>query len=136
MTKSIATIQKYMSTSPHSIGPDQPLSVAHRMMHEHKIRHLPVLHGGQLVGMLTERDVAMISALAGVDATKTTVDDAMAGSPYVVSPDAALDEVVAEMAERKYGSAIVASNGKVVGVFTTVDVCRAFSELLRGRLSK
>ena len=40
------------------------------------------------------------------------------------------------MAEHKYGSAIVASNGNVVGVFTTVDVCRAFSELLRGRLAK
>ena len=38
-------------------------------------------------------------------------------------------EVTAEMAERKYGCAIVTERGKVIGVLTTVDVCRAFSEL-------
>jgi acetoin utilization protein AcuB len=40
------------------------------------------------------------------------------------------------MAEHKYGSAIVVQNGQVVGVFTTVDACRALSELLGTRLRK
>ena len=136
MTKAIPTIQKFMTTTPHSVGPDQPLSIAHKMMHEHHIRHLPVLSGGQLVGMVTERDVALISAMKDVDATKTTVEEAMATSVYAVSPEASLDEVASEMAEHKYGSAVILSNGKVVGVFTTVDACRALAELLRGRLAK
>lgn len=136
MTKAIPSIQKYMTTSPHSVGPDQPLSLAHRMMHDHHIRHLPVLSGGRLIGMLTERDVALITAMKDVDETKTTVEEAMSTAVYSVSPDAALDEVAAMMAEHKYGSAVVLSNAKVVGVFTTVDACRALSELLRGRLAK
>ena len=50
-------------------------------------------------------------------------------------PEAPLDEVVREMAEHRYGSAVVLANGKVVGMFTTVDACRAFAELLHGRLA-
>lgn len=136
MTKAIPTIQKFMTTSPHSVGPDQPLSIAHKMMHEHHIRHLPVLAGGQLVGMITERDVALIGSMKGVDAASTTVEDAMSTTIYSVSPDAPLDEVATAMAEHKYGSAVVLQNAKVVGVFTTVDACRALAELLHGRLAK
>jgi acetoin utilization protein AcuB len=136
MTKPIPTVQKYMSTAPHSIGPDQPLSVAHRMMREHQFRHLPVLHGGTLVGMLTDRDLHLIETLRDVDPQKVTVEEAMSANPYSVPPDAPLDEVVDAMAEHKYGSAVVMQNNKVVGMFTTVDCCRALGELLRGRLAR
>lgn len=135
MTKPIPTIQRYMTAAPHSIGPDQPLSVAHQMMRDHRFRHLPVLNGGVLVGMLTDRDLSLIETLRDIDPQKVTVEEAMSSNPYAVAPDAPLDEVVAEMAERKYGSAVVMQNNKVVGVFTTVDVCRALAELLRGRLA-
>ena len=86
--------------------------------------------------MLTDRDLHLIETLRDVDPQKVTVEEAMSSNPYAVAPDALLDEVVAEMAEHKYGSAVVMQNQKVVGVFTTVDVCRALAELLRGRLAK
>jgi acetoin utilization protein AcuB len=136
MTKAIPHIQKYMSTSPHSVGPEQTLATAHSMMREHHIRHLPVLHGGKLVGMLTERDVALIASMQGASEKITTVEDAMSSDVYSVTPDAPLDEVAAEMAEKKYGSTVVLQNGKIVGMFTTTDVCRALSELLHERLAK
>ncbi len=135
MSKPIPAIQKYMTPSPHSIGRDQPLTVAHAMMHEHRIRHLPVLEGGALIGVLSERDVALLMSMEGVDAETTTVEDAMSSGVYTVSPEASLDEVAREMAEHRYGSAIVLSKEKVVGVFTTVDACRALAELLNGRLA-
>ncbi|MBK8172393.1 MAG: CBS domain-containing protein [Sandaracinaceae bacterium] len=125
-----------MSTSPHSVGPEQTLATAHSMMREHHIRHLPVLHGGKLVGMLTERDVALIASMQGASEKITTVEDAMSSDVYSVTPDAPLDEVAAEMAEKKYGSTVVLQNGKIVGMFTTTDVCRALSELLHERLAK
>jgi acetoin utilization protein AcuB len=136
MTKPIPSIQKFMTTSPHSIGVEQSLSKAHAMMREHGIRHLPVLHGGKLLGMLTERDLRLVESLAGVDPTKVKVEDAMSTVIYSVGPDSPLDEVVATMAEHKYGSAVVMHNEKVVGIFTTVDACRALAELLRTRLAK
>ena len=107
MTKPIPTIQHYMTTSPHSIGVDQTLAHAHNVMREHKIRHLPVLAGGALVGMVTERDLHLVETLRDVDPDTVKVEDAMTPSVHSVSPDAPLDEVVSEMAEKKYGSAVV-----------------------------
>ena len=124
------TIAKFMTPSPHSIGVEQSLSVAHAMMREHAIRHLPVLHGGKLVGLVTERDARLVESLKDVDARQVTVEDAMSQAVYVVAPDAPLADVAHEMAAHKYGSAVIMDKGKVVGIFTTVDACRALSALL------
>ncbi len=134
MTKPIPAIAKYMTTVPHSVGDEQTLSRAASIMRENGIRHLPVLRGGKLLGILTDRDIRLIESLEGFDASDLAVAEAMSEEPYAVDPETPLDEVVAEMAERKYGSAVVVQNKKVVGIFTTVDACRALSELLRTRL--
>jgi len=136
MTKPIPSIQKYMSTFPHSIGVDQSMAHAHSVMRAHGVRHLPVLEGGKLVGLVSERDLHLIETLKDVDPDEVSVEEAMSTDLYVVSPDAPLDEVTDAMAEKKYGSAIVMQNGHLVGIFTTVDLCRAMSALLHGRLAK
>ena len=133
--KPVPSVQQYMSTSPHSIGRDQTLSQAHTMMRTHHVRHLPVLEGGKLVGLLSERDLHLVETLRDVNAAEVRVEDAMSPDPYAVAPTAALDEVVDEMARHKYGSAVVMQNRRVVGILTTVDVCSALAELLRGRLA-
>ncbi|HWA74004.1 MAG TPA: CBS domain-containing protein [Polyangiaceae bacterium] len=136
MSKPVPTIQKYMTTSPHTIGEDQPMALAHRMMREHRVRHLPVLRGAKIVGLVSDRDLHMVETLDNVDPREVLVSEAMSQDPYLVSPEAALDEVVGTMANKKYGSAIVTQHDKVVGIFTTVDACRAFADLLHTRLAK
>ncbi len=136
MSKPIPQIQKHMTTAPNSIGVEQTLARAHHFMREHGIRHLPVLHGGKLVGMLSDRDLHLVEAMAGVDPEKVLVSEAMSSTVYAVTPEQPLDEVVSTMAEHKYGSAVVMQNEKVVGIFTTVDVCRTLAELLHTRLAK
>jgi acetoin utilization protein AcuB len=135
MSKAIPHVDKYMTTSPHSIGQDQTLAQAHRIMRDHHIRHLPVLHGGQLVGVISDRDLHVIETLKDVSPDKVTVEEAMTPAAYTVSPKAPLDEVVREMAGHKYGCALVQDHGKVVGMFTTVDALRAFADLLDSRLT-
>lgn len=135
MSKPIPAVTKYMTTSPYTIGRDQTLAHARDLFREYRIRHLPVLHGGKLVGLLSDRDVALIEALPDVDPHVVQVGDAMSDQVFVVAPHAGLDEVAAEMASRKYGSAVVVDNNKVVGVFTTVDGMAALNELLRTRLA-
>jgi acetoin utilization protein AcuB len=136
MSKAIPHIDHYMTPSPYSVGQEQALVHAHKLMRAHNIRHLPVLHGGKLVGVLSDRDLHLIESLRDVDPDKVTVEEAMSPTPYTVSPKAPLDEVVREMAQHKYGCAVVEDNGKVVGVFTTVDAMRAFAEMLDGRLKR
>jgi acetoin utilization protein AcuB len=57
MPKAIPHVERYMTTSPHTVGQDQKLSQAHKIMRAHEIRHLPVLQGGKLVGVLSDRDL-------------------------------------------------------------------------------
>lgn len=128
--KTIPSIQKYMTMMPHTIGGDQPLKTAVSLMREHKIRHLPVQVGGNLVGVLTDRDVKLASSFG--DASKLTVEDVMTPDPYTIGIDAAMDLTVFEMAEHKYGCAIITqTNGKVVGIFTATDGLRVLGEVLQ-----
>lgn len=134
--KAIPAIQKFMTHVPKSIGFDQPLSLAKDQMRELDIRHLPVLKSGKLVGILTDRDINLVLTFKDVDPEKVTVEEAYTPDPYFTSPAAPLDEVLAEMAEKKYGCAVVVDNSKLVGIFTEIDAYKACVELLSTRLKK
>jgi len=133
--KAIPSVQKFMTYVPKSIGFDQSLAQANDFMKKLKLRHLPVLRGGHLVGILTDRDINLVMSFKDMDPEKTTVEEAYTPDPYVTSPNAPLDEVVAMMAEKKYGCALVVDNGKLVGIFTETDAYKALSELLKTRLT-
>src|SRR6476469_4387690 len=98
------TIQQYMTRNPHTIGREQTLEVAHRVMREHGVRHLPVLEGGKLVGVVSQRDLHLIETLRDVDPAATTVEEAMTMDVYIAAPSTPLAEAVHVMAENKYGS--------------------------------
>ena len=137
MSKGIPPVSKFMTTTPHTIEPNQPLSEAKRWMLEHGVRHIPVRSGGEVVGLLSDRDVSLLSTFSGVDLTKAKVKDAMAVDVFKVQPDTPVTDVVLEMAEAKYGSALVTQpNGTLVGIFTTIDALRAFSHVFETRLKK
>lgn len=110
-----------MSPAPHPVGLEQTLAVAAKFMRKHKVRHLPVLHGGEIVGMLSARDIVLLEAAEEAPLSDLTVEDAMSGNPYVVAPDTPLPEVVAEMSRRKVGSVLVAEGPKIAGIFTSTD---------------
>lgn len=136
MTKPIPTIEKYMTSNPHSVGVEQSLATAHALMQKYGIRHLPVLHANELKGIVSQRDLQLLESFESVDPKTATVEEAMWTGVYCVAADTPLDDVVTTMAEHKYGSAVVMDNHKVVGIFTTVDACRALAELLSTRLAK
>lgn len=123
----MTTVQEFMTSSPHTIGAEQSLAHAHALMREHCIRHLPVLHGGKLVGIVSLGDLHLIETLGDTDVEKVPVEDAMTPDPYVVPPDADLRDVAATMAAHKYGTAIVTRSSRVVGIFTTTDALRALT---------
>lgn len=128
--KSMPKIEKYMTPMPHTIGADIPIKKALEVMREHRIRHLPVQDGGKLVGILSDRDIKLAASFEG--GGEFRVDDVMSPDPYVVTPEAALDEVVLNMAEHKYGSVLIQqTNGKLVGIFTDNDGLRVLGGILK-----
>lgn len=124
-------VKDYMTEAPFSIGATVSLAKAAAMMKKNKIRHLPVLHGNTLVGVLSDRDVQMITAMDGVDAETVPVEEAMSQIPYTVAPTTPLETAARHMAKKKLGSAVVVNpNQKVLGVFTVTDGMRALADLL------
>jgi len=130
MKQKSPTLADFMTKSPAIIGSEQKLTLAHDLMRKKRIRHLPVLHGGKLVGLVSLRDLHLIETLPDVEPDEVTVAEAMSTDVYCVAPEAPLKSVVTEMAKRKLGSAIVTRGRKVVGVFTTVDALRALGAAL------
>jgi acetoin utilization protein AcuB len=124
------TVERFMTHAPHTIGEDQPLRAAHDLMRQYEIRHLPVLRGGKLVGMLSQRDLRFIETLSDVDPEKVPVSDAMTTDMYAVGPCTTLRTVAEAMADHHYGSAVIVASGRVIGILTTVDGMRALSILL------
>ena len=123
-------IREVMTTDPCCIQRDEPLRNAHRLMRVRKIRHLPVLHDRQLVGLVSERDLFLLETVRSVDPEKEPVEEAMTERPFAVPPDTEVRDVVDEMLAKRYGSALVVERGEVVGIFTRADALRALRNLL------
>jgi CBS domain-containing protein len=124
-------IHRFMTKAPHTISARNTLAEAHQAMRERGVRHLPVVHGGKLVGVVSQRDLYLLETLRGVDVGRELVEEAMSDEPFVVSPDTLLEEVADVMATRKHGSALVVESSTVVGIFTSTDALRALVTLLR-----
>ena len=133
MSKAEPTIQKYMATAPFSVEAKESLKTAADLMAKQQIRHLPVTNKGALVGLVSDRDIKFALGFSKIDPKTLPVIDICHEDPYKVEPDAPLSEVATVMAEKHYGSALVVQNGKLVGIFTTVDACRALNDILQMR---
>jgi acetoin utilization protein AcuB len=127
----MSQIRNFMTESAHAIGCDQNLKFAHDRMQQFGIHQLPVLQGGVLVGVLSERDIALIRAVSPGQLETIMVEEAMAAEAYAVAPGDDLAQVVAHMLEHKYASAVVMDHNKVVGFFTSIDALRLLSEMLQ-----
>lgn len=124
-------VEQYMTRMPHMIEPEAPLEAAHKLMRKFQIRHLPVLEGSDLVGLLSIRDLHLLETLKDVNVKTVSVAEAMSPKPYVVEPNTRINEIAAKMAAEKIGSAVVIDEGKVVGIFTTIDALIAYIHIYK-----
>jgi CBS domain-containing protein len=131
--KHIPAIKTVMTPFPYSVGVDAPIEEAREFMRLHKIRHLPVTSGEELVGILSDRDIKLYLGpeLEYPNAAETRVSDVYLENPFVVDLNERLDKVLQVMADKHIGSALVTRHGKLAGVFTVTDVCRSFAAHLR-----
>ena len=123
-------VSDFMTASPYLIGAEQPLARAHDIMRKNELRHLPVLHGGKLVGLVSRGDLHFVETMPDVNSEKVSVEEAMSRDVYGVDPDEPLLSVVREMTTRKLGSAVILDQGKVVGIFTVIDALRVLDKAL------
>jgi acetoin utilization protein AcuB len=123
------TIGTVMSKYPFSITADGSLREAGALMREKNIRHLPVVDGGQVVGVISDRDLRTAGKFP--DHERLRVSSVMSPDPFVVSPDALFSDVAHVMAERKYGCVVVVDGSRTVGIFTAVDALKLMAAAYR-----
>jgi acetoin utilization protein AcuB len=119
-------IRRWMTKSPVVIGSRETLAEARRRMDKGNFRRLPVLEGGELVGIITDRDLRQqIGQLE-----HTRVDTVMAKPVITVTPDMLLDQAAYLLVKHKVGGLPVVEGRGVVGIITAIDMLRAFAEVL------
>jgi CBS domain-containing protein len=133
MSKAYPKISKYMTLVPKAINAECTLVEAMDFMQDKKIRHLPVIKAGKVYGIISDRDLKSIFAFAGTNPKALTVGEVCSDNVYTTKPDAPINEVAAEMASQKLGSALVMDNGHLVGIFTATDVCFALKDICETR---
>jgi len=124
------SIDHCMTHDPITIERGQPINIARRLMETHHIRHLPVVHAGKLVGIVSQRDLLRVDHLVDLDTSRVPIGEAMTKPVYSVRRDASLREVADQLASRHCGSVVVVDDEqRVVGLLTAGDGLRALSRL-------
>ncbi|MGH7773005.1 MAG: CBS and ACT domain-containing protein [Candidatus Binatia bacterium] len=119
-------VGKRMTKDPVTITPDDYLATARSKMQTGGFRGLPVMKDGQLVGIVTDRDLRQhIGYLE-----KTKVNTAIAEDLVTVTPETTLEEAAQLLLKRKIGGLPVVEGGKLVGIITTSDILRAFLDVI------
>ncbi len=136
-------MSEWMVRDPVTIGPKAPVAEAEALLDAHRIRHLPVMDGGRLVGLITDRDIRLASmprprkepyqrdALLGL----IRVEQVMTPDPATASPDMSIAEAARRMLEHRYGGLPVVEEGRVVGIITQGDLLKALIDLLKAESS-
>lgn len=113
-------LRDVMSGEVITIGADDPAGVARTTMRQQRIRHLVVLEGTRLVGVVSERDLGGTKRAAS--GRVLSVRDVMTADPVSASPATTLRQAANLMRGRSIGSLVVVDNGRVAGIVTTTDL--------------
>lgn len=107
------------------------------IMKTHGIRHLPILRKEKVVGIISERDVRIASALTKREKMQVQASDIMTTNPVTVSNQSSIEEVAFEMSQKKIGSVIVNDeNDNLLGIFTATDALNALIEIARNSIPR
>ena len=127
-----------MMGSPVTLKPEDTLDLANDVISLGRIRHIPVVDAGRLVGLLSERDL-MGAAASHVFRLKqksksallksVLIRDVMKKRVVTVAPETSIKDAAHLMADKKIGCVPVVSNGAIVGLVTTTDILRYVERL-------
>ncbi len=135
-------VREFMTSDVTTLQETDSLLDARMIFVRSSFRHLPVLRGRQIVGIVTEHDIRQHSPslLTGVSqeeynrALETTpVTRAMTREPITARPDQPMFEAAQLLYSRRFGCLPVVENGELVGIVTTSDMLRLLVQIIQSR---
>jgi len=131
-------VTQIMTGSPVTLKPEDTLDLANDVISLGRIRHIPVVDAGRLVGLLSERDLmgAAASHVFGLKQKSKSallksvlIRDVMKKRVVTVAPETSIKDAAHLMADKKIGCVPVVSDGAIVGLVTTTDILRYVERL-------
>jgi CBS domain-containing protein len=126
------SIQEAMTPNPTTIEPSTPAQEAARTLKAEDVGALPIVEDGKLVGVITDRDLA-IRVLADGKSTDTPVSEIASKDIVTIDPQQSLEEAARLMAEHQVRRLpVVEEDGKLVGILAQADVAQSGHDTLTG----
>ncbi len=138
-------VSEWMTPAPLTVAPSVPIPRVQELMIYRRIRHLPVMEDGRLVGIITDRDVRTVQPSPATTLAvremhylleRLTARAVMTRPVITVGPREPLAEAVRLMLENRIGGLPVMDGERLVGILTEVDLLRAFSSTLGVRAGR
>ena len=135
-------VEELMTSNVFTVEPQDLIDRVFFLIHYEKVRHLPVVEKGKVVGMVSDRD--MYKALGpksksnAIEPNKTghelhvipkKVQNIMRRGIVSITPDTLASDAAAVMAEHKIGAIPVIENDRLVGILSATDILRVFSKI-------
>jgi len=129
-------VREVMTKQPTTVEPDATLGEVATLMKQEDCGSIPVVQGGRLVGIVTDRDIVIRGIAAGVDPKTQRVSKVMSSDPVTVGPDEDITDAEKKMADRQIRRLPVVEDGKLVGIIVTAQIARAGNERKVGETLK
>ena len=129
------SIRNAMTSNPCSIDAGKSVAYAAKMMRDEDVGIAPIVEGDRLVGVLTDRDVAVRVVAEGLDPERVKVFEVASRDVVTLDPGQDLDEALRLMARHQVRRLpVVEEDGRVVGVLAQADVAREADERRTGEV--
>jgi acetoin utilization protein AcuB len=122
----VIMVRDVMTRAVVTIGRETPSDKARRLMDERRIRHLPVVEAGRLVGMVSDRDVRSVKG----DPGGLAAGSIMTPHPLTVTADTRVEHAARLMLDARIGSLPVMDGDTLAGIVTYTDLLHAFVRVI------
>jgi len=125
-------VKEIMTRSVKTVRPEDTVKVAAQVMNEHRIGSLVVVSGtGEVVGILTERDILANVVATGKSADDVKISDIMTPNIVTITSNKTLEEAADVMTENKIKKLPVVEEGRLVGIVTASDLIAYEKDLIK-----
>ncbi|MFQ5883132.1 MAG: CBS domain-containing protein [Candidatus Methylomirabilales bacterium] len=137
-------VAKRMKTQLLLVSPSDSVRTAWGLLREHRIRHLPVVEQGRLVGIITDRDIRLVFPSVTVGQREQDPHDALENIPVreimtervmTVTPEDTIADATRVLLKHRIGGLPVVQGNRLVGIITKTDILAAFLEIMERKVS-
>jgi CBS domain-containing protein len=115
-------VKEIMSKDVASLNTDDPVERAAQLMKQYDVGSIPVCRQKKVIGIVTDRDIAVRSIAIGENAKQQKVQDIMSSDPVVGSPDMDVDDAAKIMSEKQIRRLPIVDNNSLVGIVALGDI--------------